>query len=116
MARDSHKTGLGQYTLHFDDFGWYCANRNALRDDLRSLPTFTAELPGDEFRFKADEVRSSWSYDLRVFLRSRHVDVEVSSRTRSLYEDLRTFVQRVRRETPARLVDDDGIPVLLNGC
>ncbi len=102
-----------EYKLTFEDPRWYSENRAILRDDLRALPTFKAELPGGELRFRADEVPSSWSYDLRVFLRPQQIDIEVSSSTRSLLEDLRGFIDRVRRKTAVHFVDDDGSPVSL---
>ncbi len=102
-----------EYKLTFDDSRWYTENQNRLRADLRALPTFKAELPGNELRFKADEVPNSWSYDLRVFLRPQQIDIEVSSSTRSFFEDLRRFIERLRRHTPVHFVDDDGASVPL---
>jgi hypothetical protein len=53
-------------------------------------------------------VPNSWSYDLRVFLRPQGIDLEVSSRTGSLDEDLRSVATWLEQVTSVQVLDDDG--------
>jgi hypothetical protein len=99
--------------LVFDDPRWYEQHRDTLAVKLRSLPTFKLEATGDEYRLKDDSVANSWTYDLRVFLRPQTIDLEVSSRTKSLYEDFQSLLTWLEHETSVRLIDDDGNMVRL---
>jgi hypothetical protein len=100
-----------EYRLTFSDPAWYSANVDHIADRLRSVPRFTTEAAGHEYRFKDVTVENSWSYDLRIFLRPQAIDIEVSSPTASFHSDFRSIYDWIRRETSAQLVDDDGTPL-----
>ena len=100
-----------EYKLTFSDPSWYSAHIARIAERVRHLPQFTLDVDGREFRLKDQTVANSWSYDLRIFLRSHTMDIEVSGRTSTFYSDFRSIYDWIRRETSAQLVDDDGIPV-----
>ena len=98
-----------EYKIQFANPEWYAGNRERLAGQLRMLPRLKDEMPGLEFRLKDDDADNLWSYDLRVFLGAENVDIEVSSTTKTFTDDLRSLLQWIRNETPAELVDDDGV-------
>lgn len=99
--------------LAFADPAWYQANALRVADHVRGLPHVTEEIPPHEFRLKDDTIANSWPYDLRIFVRPQGVNIEVSSASASLHDDVRELVEWIRRQTPVELVDDDGIPLRL---
>jgi hypothetical protein len=102
-----------EYRIQLSDPNWYSGNRERIASRIRALPRLKAEVPELEFRLKDDETANTWSYDLRVFLRDTDIQVEVSSPTRTFFEDVRAVLNWIREETSAELVDDDGVAVNL---
>jgi hypothetical protein len=98
-----------EYRIRFADPDWYLLNRDRLAERIRALPHFKSEEPEREFRLKDDGVKNSWSYDLRVFLGSSAMEIEVSGFTSSFSQDLRGIIDWIRQSTSADLVDDDGV-------
>jgi hypothetical protein len=85
-----------EYKLRFADPSWYQTNLDRVAERIRDLPRLRNELPSLEFRLKDDAIENSWPYDLRIFLRPKSVDLEVSATSASFREDIRALVEWIR--------------------
>jgi hypothetical protein len=100
-----------EYSIRFEDHGWYVHNRNRLEEQIKGLPSYLErESPADQFWLK-ESGRGSWAYDVRVIPSTERLLVEVSAFGEAFHRDIEALLHWINQHTRAELVDDDGLPL-----
>lgn len=87
------------------DAGWMAANRDRLAVKIQALPSFVAEKTPGEFWLKGASSLSTWPYDVRLFLESTSLLVEISTEGEALSRDVASIHTDLAREVPVSLED-----------
>src|SRR4051794_13991092 len=78
-----------EYRIRWSDPGWPNAHREQIERVIRELPTFVGHGEAKELWLKDDASRSTWPFDVRVFIDEGSLLIEVSSETRAFSRDVR---------------------------
>jgi hypothetical protein len=88
------------------DTGWIAANRGRLAAKIQALPSFVTEKAPGEFWLKGASSLSTWPYEVRLFLESASLLVEISTNGEALYRDVASLYAGLAREVPVSLADE----------
>ena len=100
-----------EYSARFDDEGWYLENRFRIVERIEALESFVRREERDEEFWLKEANTGDWPYDVRVFVLSRGLSVEVSSFSKAFTNDVVSLLSWIGQQTTVELVDDDGIPL-----
>ena len=94
------------------DTAWMAANRDRLTAKIHALPSFVNEKAPGELWLKDASSTSTWPYDVRLFLETASLLVEISTQVEALYRDVASIHADLVREGPVSF-EDEGDPEAL---
>jgi hypothetical protein len=99
-----------EYRILFTDPSWIQRHRRELEHQIALLPFFSKRPSPDEFWLRAD-TSHHWEFDLRIFLQTQGVGIEVAVNTDAFTRGIGTLMEWLSQRTEVALVDDDDVPV-----
>lgn len=97
-----------ELTENFSDINWYARNKELIEQFIFTASTYYKKMNVNEFWLKDKLFNNDCEFDVRIFLNSSDISIEVTAFSNAFYKDIKHIHEHISLYTEVVILDDDG--------